>query len=180
MSKNVSNKRAEPNLNDLGPDLYQAIFRYSREPVAIIDPQGYYLEQNAAHAQLLGYTDAELRNLTPAIHLGEEVFAEVARTLAQNGEYRGEVVSKTKQGETRHLELSAFAMRTESGEPLCFVGIKRDITERKRTETRLTLQYAVTEILSQSRDFIESAARILKAACDSLDWEVGALWRVDR
>ena len=180
MSSKVYNKGAESSLNDLRPDLYQAIFRYSRDPVAIIDPQGHYLEQNAAHAQLLGYTDAELRNQTPAIHLGEEVFAEVARTLAQDGEYRGEVVSKTKQGETRHLELSAFAMRTESGEPLCYVGIKRDITERKRTETRLTLQYAVTEILSESRDFIESAARILKAACDSLDWEVGALWRVDR
>src|SRR6185295_2655433 len=152
MSSNVSNKRAEPNLNELGPDLYQAIFRYSREPVAIIDPQGYYLEQNAAHAQLLGYTDAELRNLTPAIHLGEEVFADVARTLAQNGEYRGEVVSKTKQGETRHLELSAFAMRTESGEPLCFVGIKRDITERKQAEA--ALQRSEAELT----DFFENAA----------------------
>ncbi len=287
----------------MGQDLYQAIFLHSREPVAIIDPQGLYLQQNAAHAQLLGYTDAELRNQTPAIHLGEEVFSEVARALAQDGEYRGEVVSNTKSGETRYLELSAFAMRSETGEPLCFVGIKRDITERKlaeealqrseaeltdffenaaiglhwvgpdgmilrvnqaeldmvgysreeyvghnitefhvdveliedilgrlkageelqdyearlrckdgaikdvrinssvyredgkfihtrgftrdfterkRTESRLTLQYAVTQILSQSRDFIESAGRILRAICDSLDWEVGALWRVDR
>jgi PAS domain S-box-containing protein len=286
----------------LGQNLYQAIFRHSREPVAIIDPQGLYLEQNAAHAQLLGYTDEELRNQTPAIHLGEKVFNEVARALAQDGEYRGEVISKTKSGDTRHLELSAFAMRSESGEPLCFIGIKRDITERKRAEaalqrseaeltdffenaaiglhwvgpdgmilrvnqaeldmlgytreeyvghniaefhvdkdviddilarlrvgevvqdyearlrcqdgsiiharinssvyredgkfihtrcfthdftarkraeTRLALQYAVTQILSQSRDFIESAGRILRAACNSLDWEVGALWRVD-
>jgi signal transduction histidine kinase len=44
----------------------------------------------------------------------------------------------------------------------------------------LTLQYAVTQILSESHDFIESAGRILKAACQSLDWEVGELWRVDR
>jgi PAS domain S-box-containing protein len=293
----------DPHSKGLGQDLYQAIFRHSREPVAIIDPQGFYLEQNSAHAQLLGYTDAELRNQTPAIHLGEEVFNEVARALAQEGEYRGEVESKTKSGEIRYIELSAFAMRNESGKPLCFVGIKRDITERKRaeealqrreaeltdffenatiglhwvgpdgtilrvnqaeldmlgynreeyvghniaefhldkeviedilsrlkagevlqdyearlrckdhsiiharinssvyreeskfihtrcftrdftarkrTETRLALQYAVTQILSQSRDFIESAGRLLNAACDSLDWELGALWRVDR
>ena len=303
MSSKASDNKVAQSSNALGPDLYQAIFRHSREPVAIIDPQGLYLEQNAAHAQLLGYTDAELHNQTPAIHLGEEVFNEVARALSQVGEYRGEVVSKTKSGETRHLELSAFAMRDEAGKPLCFVGIKRDITERKRgeealqrseaeltdffenaaiglhwvgpdgtilrvnqaeldmlgytreqyvgrniaefhvdkdviedilarlkagevvrdydarmrckdsaimyvcinssvywedgkfihtrcftrditarkrTETRLTLQYAVTQILSESRDFIESAGRILKAACESLDWEVGALWRVDR
>lgn len=303
MSSKVSSHEAAKNSTELGADLYQAIFGYSREPVAIIDPQGVYLEQNAAHAQLLGYTDAELRDQTPAIHLGAEVFAEVAHALAQDGEYRGEVVSKTKSGETRHLELSAFAMRNEAGEPLCFVGIKRDITERKqaeealqrseaeltdffenaaiglhwvgpdgtilrvnqaeldmlgltreeyvgrniaefhvdkdviednltrlragevvrdydarmcckdlsikyvrinssvyredgefihtrcftrditarkRIETRLALQYAVTQVLSESNDFIESASRILRAVCESLDWEVGALWRVDR
>jgi len=303
VSSKLSNSKIERSPNGLGQDLYQAIFLHSREPVAIIDPQGLYLQQNAAHAQLLGYTDAELRNQTPAIHLGEEVFSEVARALAQDGEYRGEVVSKTKSGDTRYLELSAFAMRTETGEPLCFVGIKRDITERKRaeealqrseaelsdffdnatiglhwigpdgtilrvnqaeldmlgysreeyvdhnitefhvdqeaiedilaqlkagdvlqdyetrlrckdgtikhvrinssvyredgrfihtrcftrdfterkrTESRLALQYSVTQTLSQSRDFIESAGRILRAICDSLDWEVGALWRVDR
>jgi PAS domain S-box-containing protein len=303
MASKVTSSKINQSSIELGEDLYQAIFRHSREPVAIIDPQGFYLEQNDAHAQMLGYTDAELRDQTPAIHLGEEVFNEVARALTQDGEYRGEVLSKTKSGETRHIELSAFAMRTESGEPLCFVGIKRDITERKRaeealqrseaeltdffenaaiglhwvgpdgtilrvnqaeldmlgyareeyvghhiaefhlaqdaiedvlarlkagevlqdyearvrckdgaikhvrinssvyreegkviytrsfthdftarkrTETRLALQYAVTQILSQSRDFIESAGRILHAACDSLDWEVGALWRVDR
>src|SRR6266550_5466564 len=113
MSGKTSKRKIEEPSNGLGQDLYQAIFRHSREPVAIIDPQGFYLEQNAAHSQLLGYTDAELRDQTPAIHLGEKVFNEVARALAQDGEYRGEVISKTKSGEMRHIELSAFAMRSE-------------------------------------------------------------------
>jgi PAS domain S-box-containing protein len=288
---------------ELRPDLYRAIFSHSREPIAIIDPQGVYLEQNAAHAELLGYADEELRNQTPAIHIGEEAFAEVARELAAKGEYRGEIVSKTKAGEVKHIELSAFAMFNESGEPICYVGIKRDITERKqaerallrseaqltdffdnaaiglhwigpggkvlrvnqaeldmlgytreeyeghhiaefhadqnviedilarlqagevlqdyearlrckdgvikhvrinssvyreegkfihtrcftrditerkRTESRLALQYAVTRILSESLDLTQSAQEILQAACESLDWAVGALWKVDR
>ena len=288
---------------ELRPDLYRAIFSHSREPIAIIDPQGVYLEQNAAHAELLGYADEELRNQTPAIHIGEEAFAEVARELAAKGEYRGEIVSKTKAGEVKHIELSAFAMFNESGEPICYVGIKRDITERKqaerallrseaqltdffdnaaiglhwigpggrvlrvnqaeldmlgytreeyeghhiaefhadqnviedilarlqagevlqdyearlrckdgvikqvrinssvyreegkfihtrcftrditerkRTESRLALQYAVTRILSESLDLAQSAQEILQAACESLDWAVGALWKVDR
>ena len=288
---------------EIQPDLYRAIFSHSREPIAIVDPQGVYLEQNAAHAELLGYSDDELKDQTPAIHLGEKAFAEIARRLMETGEYRGEVVSKTKAGETRHIELSAFAMRDHSGAPLCYVGIKRDITERKqaeralqrseaqltdffdnaaiglhwlapdgtvlrvnqaelgmlgysrdeyeghhiaefhvdpdviediltrlqagdvlenydtrlrckdgsiklvrlnssvyredgkfihtrcftrditerkRAENRLTLQYAVTKILSESCDFAESAQSILKAVCESLDWQVGALWKVDR
>jgi PAS domain S-box-containing protein len=288
---------------DMYGDLYRSIFSHSSEPIAIIDPQGFYLEQNAAHAQLLGYSDTELQNQTPAIHLGAEVFAEIARELAEQGEYRGEVVSKTKTGKVRYIELSAFAMRNGDGEPLCYVGIKRDITERKRaeqaierneaqltdffensalamhwvgsdgivlrvnqaeldmlgytreeyeghhiaefhvdqnviedilnrlragevlenyearlqckdgsikyasinssvyweagkfihtrsftrditerkrTEGRLALQYAVTQILSESRDHVESGRKILEAACAALDWEVGALWKVDR
>src|SRR5687768_385788 len=94
-------------------DLYRAIFTHSSEPIAIISLEGFYLEQNAAHAQLLGYTDAELKNKTPAIHLGEEVFGQIAHELAEKGEYRGEAISKTKAGEIRYIELSAFAMRDD-------------------------------------------------------------------
>ena len=288
-------------LRELPLDLYRAIFTHSSEPIAILDQHGTYLEQNAAHAELLGYSDDELKNQTPAIHLGEEVFAEVARELAETGEYRGEVVGITKTGQIKHIELSAFAMRSKSGEPV-YVGIERDITERKdverallrneaqltdffensaiglhwlgpdgtvlrvnqaeldmlgytreeyeghhifefhidqnaivdilarlqdgevlqdyearlrckdggikyvrinssvyredekfihtrcftwditerkRTESRLTLQYAISKILSESHDFVKSAQSILRAVCESLDWEVGALWRVD-
>ena len=285
---------------DLRDDLYRAIFNHSREPIAILDPQGRYLEQNDAHAQLLGYTDEDLRNQTPAIH--SETFANLIRIVAEKGEYRGEVTNRTKSGEIKQIELSAFAMRSESGEPLCYVGIKRDITERKqaeaalqrseaeltdffenaaiglhwvgpdgtvlrvnqaeldllgytreeyvghhigefhadqnviedilrllqagkvlqnyparllckdggikhvrisssvyreagkfihtrcftrdtterrRTESRLALQYAVTRILSESTDVYTGARSILKAACETLDWEVGVLWKVD-
>jgi len=55
---------------DLRDDLYRAIFSHSREPIAILDPQGRYLEQNAAHAQLLGYTDEDLRNQPPGARTG--------------------------------------------------------------------------------------------------------------
>ena len=288
---------------ELSPDLYREIFRHSSEPIAIIDPQGFYLEQNAAHAKLLGFTDEELKNQTPALHMGAEAFAEVVRTVEEKGDYRCEVTSKTKSGEIKHVELSAFAMRNSSGEPLCYVGIKRDITERKqveqalqksqaeltdffenaaiglhwvgpdgtvlrvnqaeldmlgytreeyvehniaefhvdqnviediltrlqagevienydarlrckdggtkhvrinssvywedgkfihtrcftrditerrRTESRLALQYAVTKILSEAPDFLQSAQEILEASCDSLNWSVGALWKIDR
>ena len=286
----------------LRQDLYREIFGHSKEPIAIIDPQGVYLEQNAAHAELLGYSDDELRNQTPALHMGEGKFAEVVREVAEKGEYRGEVESKTKAGGIKHIELSAFAMQDESGKPLCYVGIKRDITERKRaeqalqqseaeltdffenaaiglhwvgrdgvvlrvnqaeldmlgytreeyvghhiaefhvdqnviaeilrrlqagevlenyearmrckdgrtkyvrinssvyrdagmfvhtrcftrdvtdrkrTEGRLALQYSVTRILAESLDVEESAVSILRAACENLDWEVGVLWKVD-
>jgi PAS domain S-box-containing protein len=287
---------------ELRQDLYRAIFSYSNEAIAIIDPQGFYVEQNAAHEQLLGYRDEELQHQTPAIHMGEDHFAEVIRAVAEKGEYRGEVTNTTRAGDVKHIELAAFAMRDKSGAPICYVGLKRDITERKqaeakllrseaqltdffenaaiglhwvgpdgtvlrvnqaeldmlgytreeyvgrniaefhadqsviedilrrltagevldsyearmvckdgrtkyvrisssvyreagkfihtrcftrdtterkRTESRLNLQYAVTRILSECGEVHEAAQKILRAACKTLDWEVGVLWKVD-
>jgi len=65
--------------------LYRAIVANSTEAIAIVDPSGVYLEQNAAHYTLLGYADDELRGRTPALHMGEQVFGEVAAELAGAG-----------------------------------------------------------------------------------------------
>src|SRR5687767_6192562 len=57
---------------ELDASLYREVFTHSKEAIAIISPEGYYLEQNGAHYNLLGYTDDELEGQTPAIHMGEE------------------------------------------------------------------------------------------------------------
>ncbi len=292
-----------PDLQEkLHQELYREIFKHSPEPIAIISLQGVYLEQNAAHAELLGYSDDELKDQTPALHVGEKEFANILREIAEKGEYRGEVKSKTRTGELKYIDLSAFAMFGESGEPVCYVGTKRDITRRKQAEQalqrreaeladffenaavglhwvgrdgtvlrvnhaelamlgytreefvghhiaefhvdqsaiedilarlqagevlenyearmrckdgsikyvsinssvyreagkfihtrcftqdiserrgiegRLALQYAVTRILSDSLEVADGAQKILRTACQTLDWEVGALWKVD-
>jgi PAS domain S-box-containing protein len=50
----------------------------------------------------------------------------------------------------------------------------------KRAELRLQTQYAVTRALAESDRLREAAPKVLEAVCESLNWEVGALWRVDR
>lgn len=140
MSSPVQNKQGFSRslmLDEQTPDLYQQIFTHSNTPVAIIDREGHYLAQNSAHADLLGYTDGELQGKTPAIHMGAETFALVARELIESGEYRGEITCHTKSGDARQLELSAFSVRNAAGEPVCYVGIKRDITERKQAHDAL-------------------------------------------
>jgi PAS domain S-box-containing protein len=117
--------------------LYRQIIANSSEAIAIVDPQGQYLEQNAAHRSLLGYPDEELRGQTPAIHLGDEAFSAVIREQARKGTYRGELTSRTRSGASVDIDLSAFAVRDETGQPVCYVGIKRDITGRKQAEEAL-------------------------------------------
>ena len=82
--------RAEEELK-----LYREIFARTTDGIEITDSEGRYLEQNAAQRALLGYSDVELRGQTPAIHLGDEVFAQIASELASSGRYRGELLSRS-------------------------------------------------------------------------------------
>lgn len=45
---------------------------------------------------------------------------------------------------------------------------------------RLVAEHAVANILNQSAEIINAAPRILQAICESLGWDLGALWIVDR
>ena len=124
-----------PRRRDLVPHS-TGIFNHSNEH-SILAPEGHYLEQNPAHRELLGYSDEELLGQTPSLHMGREAFEDIVSELAQKGVYRGEVVSHAKTGEVRHIELSAFTTRDGSGDPICYVSIKRNVTERKRAEEAL-------------------------------------------
>jgi PAS domain S-box-containing protein len=52
--------------------------------------------------------------------------------------------------------------------------------DRQRAEMRLRAQYSVTRALAESDSLREAAPNVLRAVCESLGWEVGALWRVGR
>ncbi|MBD1829377.1 PAS domain S-box protein [Microcoleus vaginatus GB1-A2] len=125
---------------ELKLQLYQQIFLKSNDAIAILDPQGYYLETNQAHTALLGYSASKLWGKTPANQMGEQAFASVLQSLAETGSYRGEMTCiKAFQEGTVEVELSAFAVLNDAGDVVCYVSVQRDITERKRAEEKLKL-----------------------------------------
>src|SRR4029078_6292025 len=135
MSAEVSSRRKPgPSARpvELDAALYREIFAHSKEAIAIIDPEGLYLQQNGAHFTLLGYADDDLEGQTPAIYLGEETFQQICEQLEVAGNYAGEQVCRTKSGDERNFDLTLFTMRSGLGEPQCYVSIMRDITARKK------------------------------------------------
>ncbi len=124
-------KRAEEKLL-----LYKAIIDESTDGIAIIDKQGYYLEQNSAHRDLIGYSDEDLKGATPAIHFGADGFSSIAKELEENGFYRGELISDTKTGKL-NIDISAFSIFNKAGEVTCHAAIKRDITDQKNAELEI-------------------------------------------
>ncbi len=51
--------------------------------------------------------------------------------------------------------------------------------QRERSTARLAAQYLVTRVLSEHQDTGQALHRVLKVVCESLDWDVGLLWRID-
>ena len=46
-------------------------------------------------------------------------------------------------------------------------------------QERLRTHLAVTSALAEAQTLAEAAPRLLEVVCRGLDWELGALWRVD-
>ena len=157
--------------------LYRAIFVNATEAIAIIDRNGQYLEQNAAHQTLIGYTDDELRGQTPVIHLGEAEFQSIAAELAASGVCRRDCVSHAKSGRVMTIELSAFAVRDADGEPLCYVGIKRDVSNEKQSAAELRQKFEELQAIYRMSDAVSHAGaieEIYEMALDELQRTVHA------
>jgi signal transduction histidine kinase len=58
-------------------------------------------------------------------------------------------------------------------------GIAEDITLHKIADQRLSAQYAVARALAESATLAEATPKILVAICQSLGWDIGAIWTVD-
>ena len=114
--------------------LYREIFAHSNEAVAILDREYHYLEQNEAHRKLLGYSDDELRAMTPAALMGEEAFSQSREHGRHVNSFRMETAFRTRSGKILDVELSAFSILGNTGEVLCHAGMVLDITARKRAE----------------------------------------------
>ena len=104
----------------------------------------------------------------------------VAEALRGGPRYDVEYRVVRPNGEVRLVHSQGDVMWDESGRPRRMFGTVQDITERKQAEQRLVAQHTVTQILAQAATLQEATAKILRAVCECLVWDVGALWSLDK
>lgn len=110
--------------------------------IVITDCEGRLEWANPAFCKLTGYDAHDVLGKRPGELVksglqGQAFYEAMWRTILQGKTWRGEVINKRKNGELYHEELSISPVRDQTGEIRHFIGIKEDISERKRIEEEL-------------------------------------------
>jgi PAS domain S-box-containing protein len=152
----------------------------SLNPLCIAGTDGYFKHVNPAWETTFGFTREELlsRPYLEFVHADdrEATTAEAAKIASGCNTVSFENRYRCKDGSYKWLLWSAV-FRPERG---LIYAIAADITERKREEARLAAQHAVTRVLAEAPTLVSATPLVLQAICESLDWSVGAIWRVDQ
>ncbi len=147
----------------------QVLFDRSPDGVLIIDPQtAGFIEFNTAAHEQLGYTRDEFARLTIPDIEALETAAETKKAIAKvlkTGKVDFETLQRTKQGEIRHIHVTAQSIDVK-GDPIYYC-VWRDISDRKRTEEALHRSEETYRTLSLIKNAIlESPEGIIVFALD--------------
>jgi len=142
-------------LEQLGHIIGEAVYRFgieeerarlasalesTAEGVIITEPSSGLIQYvNQAFERLTGYTKDEL--IGHRLHLldsgkqGIQFYQELRETILRDGVWRGQMVSKKKDGTLYHEDCTVSPLKDTSGKLLNYISLKRDITEKLRLES---------------------------------------------
>lgn len=122
------------------------------EAVVITDPSGSVMSTNRAHEAITGYADADIVGRNCRVLQGPltdaDTVAQIRQAVATGGSFQGEVLNYRKDGSSFWNELSIAPVLDDSGRVTHFVGVTRDVTQRRSTHEQLA-QLAFIDVLTQ-------------------------------
>ena len=137
-------KRTEEELRKLSRAMEQ-----SPASVVITDAEGIIEYVNPKFVQLTGYTTAEAIGQNPRILKSgkqpPEFYRELWETITRGEEWRGEFHNRKRNGDFYWEFASISPIKNEEGAITHFIGVKEDISERKRAEEELRAEKAFSE-----------------------------------
>jgi PAS domain S-box-containing protein len=151
----------------------------------MVDRAGTILRSNVRLAEMFGYEHGELDGQRLEILLPERF--RVGHAGHRDGFFADprvrpmglglELAARGKDGREFPVEISlSFIGRDERLRALGFV---TDITPRRNAERRLQAEFQVTRVFAEASGAEQLGPRLLQALCESLDWDLGELWRPD-
>ena len=157
--------------------------------VFVLDAQGNPFYANQTAEQILGQginSESDPKTLADQYHVYVEGTNHeypvhkmpIVRAL-QGMSTEAEDLEIHRPDGTMSVQVWATPIYNHHGQITHAIAAFQDITSRKRTEKRLATQHGVTLVLSEARTLADAVPKILQSVCESMNWAVGALWRVD-
>ncbi|MCI0683982.1 MAG: response regulator [Gemmataceae bacterium] len=148
--------RALTFLTDLPKRVHESVMRHrlqqtnrlliealesARDGIMITDLQGTILHVNAALEQMMDYGRQDMLGQQPRLFKsdvhGKEFFQEFWNTILSRTSWQGEIVNRRQDGTLIDTSLTVSPILDPTGQLTHFVGIYRDMTERKHIERQL-------------------------------------------
>ncbi|WP_051469917.1 PAS domain S-box protein [Fischerella sp. PCC 9605] len=152
--------------------------------VVFADTRGAITEANDAFLKMTGYTREDVLTgrvrwdeMTPPdlsdldAHAIEEIMTTGKCTPFEKAYFH-------KDGHRIPILVGAALLEDESRENV--ISFILDLSDRKQAEQRQRVQYAVTRVLAEARTIADAVPAVLRSLCESLGWQLGIFWSVDR
>jgi len=166
---------------------HKAILASTLDPVVTIDSRGVVQSASDSVERVFGWAPDELVGenisvLMPEPHrsMHDQYLANYRRTNETHilGRTR-EFEAVRKNGPHFPIELSVSRADIPGQPDPIFIGILRDISERKRTERELRLLQSITQAIAEATDLKSAMVTALYEICDATGWDYGEAWLPD-
>lgn len=122
--------------------------------VSITDVNGTIIYANDRFCAISGYSRDELigrnhRIVNSGIH-PPAFFEDIWGTISLGSVWRGEICNRTRDGQLYWVSATIVPLPGDDGQPLEYIGIRTDITDRKRMEAELSEQLHLVEELIEA------------------------------
>jgi diguanylate cyclase (GGDEF)-like protein/PAS domain S-box-containing protein len=123
-------------------ELWAKVFEASSEGIMIVNANERIMSVNRAFVRATGYDFHEAFGERPDFLIPDNAdksyFVELWRAAQQKGSWQGEVILKRRSGETLPVWLMISTVREAHGGPSYYICTSIDITDRKKSEERIT------------------------------------------
>ncbi len=186
ISRDISGRLAAEAALRFSEGQFRALAESASDGIIAVDTDSTILFANDGVGRIFGYAPDELlgtdlTRLMPEYlrHIHRAGMARYLETGVRHIHWAStELPGQHRDGHQIPLEISFGESR--SGARHVFTGIIRDITSRKRTERRLTVENTVAQVLARSTSDEPVLVAVLGAAGAALAWPWGALWVRDK
>jgi PAS domain S-box-containing protein len=167
----------------------EAQLRFTREliealpfPVFVKDRTGRYILVNRRMEEFAGVDREQMLGRRVEQVQPEDVaraHQEADASILQGGAVSYETPYYRSDGERREAVLTKSGFTNPDGSFAGIICTVTDVTERRRIERNLNVQYEIARVLADAASVGEAASRILHIVGTSLKYRVGAFWEVD-